>query len=439
MSLKLRIIPVLFAALLITSCTADKYFDISGGREGQGGAPTKAEERVSTLSRRVMLMVSGGKNSLYSFLRQDIEDLENSVLPGNFAGDNVLVVLYRNGSYTLSDAPTVLFRLYRDHNGDPVRDTIKVWDPYTPIFGNNTLEEAFGIVKREFPAAGYGMVLSSHGSGYLPEKYYSDPSEYERLHPVTSSLKNAPRMMNIEKEVFEPLPEWPAVKSIGQDLSPDFSVEMELKKLRNSIPYHLDYILLDACLMAGVETAYELRDKADYVGFSPTEVMADGFDYSLLTTRLLQETPDPVQVCRDYMAQYKDKERSDPWATISIVRTDKLEALAAVAKDLFERYRNRIAVVNASKVQQYFRSNYHFFYDFRDILEQSGVSQEDMAALDKVLEECVVYKDCTETFFSIELLRCCGLSMYLPRMGSAVLDKFYMENIDWNSATELVK
>ncbi len=77
----------------------------------------------------------------------------------------------------------------------------------------------------------------------------------------------------------------------------------------------------------------------------------------------------------------------------------------------------------------------------RDIVAKAGASAEDLAALDEALEKAVVYKDHTEYFFSIPVLdgTYSGLSMYLPAKGSDVLDRFYKENIDWNTATQLVK
>ena len=207
----------------------------------------------------------------------------------------------------------------------------------------------------------------------------------------------------------------------------------------------MDYILFDACLMGGVEVAYELRDKADIIGFSPTEILADGFDYKLLTSRLLKDDPDPVQVCKDYFYQYKKPDgtttSSSAYATISVIDTEHMDGLAAVCRTLFEKYRSGMNSINAGSVQRYYRMERHFFYDLRDIVAKSGASAKDLAALDQALDKVVVYKDHTDYFFGIQIKddTYSGLSMYLPAQGSDVLDKFYRENIDWNRATQLVK
>ena len=439
---------MLFVLMALTlSCAKDSYFDIdSPGKEGTPYTPGTKGRISPVINRNVMIMISGGRNSLAGYLSEDLRELENSSIPeGNYVSGNVLIVFSRNGYNKNVAAPAALYRVYRDRNDNVVRDTLKTWGDFTPMFGENTMAQALKIVVDEFPGSNYGIVLSSHGTGYLPDGYYSDPNVYESNNPIvkpysSSLLKNRTR---ISQEVFEPIPEYPAVKSIGQDWDSTTSVEMELKAFHDAIPCHMDYILLDACLMAGVEVAYELRDKADIIGFSPTEILADGFNYKQIASRLVVEEPDPVQVCRDYYDQYRILPEGSEvrCATISAVDTRYIEELATVCRALFEKYREEIATVDADNIQRYFRLNRHFFYDIKDILVKSGASKEDLSELDAALQKTVIYKAHTPYFLSIPIGEdtYSGLSMYLPKMGSPILDKFYRENISWNSATELVK
>ena len=55
-----------------------------------------------------------------------------------------------------------------------------------------------------------------------------------------------------------------------------FSSGIEIADLPGAIPMHLDFIIMDACLMGCVEVAYELRDKCDILIFSPTEILSSG-------------------------------------------------------------------------------------------------------------------------------------------------------------------
>lgn len=431
---------------LALSCANDSYFDINVGGSDSSSYNPDTKGRVSpVIERNVMIMVSGGRNSLSGYLTEDLQELENSQIPvGKYASGSVLIVISRIGASKSRETPAAMYRVYRNKDGAVVRDTLRTWGGFTPLFGGSTLKDALKAVVDEFPGSHYGIVLSSHGTGYLPDGYYKDPEAYERAHGAVSASTFSKGSRSIVGEYFPPIPDYPAVKSVGQDDDIEGSVEMELRAFRDAIPCRMDYILLDACLMGGVEVAYELRDKADIIGFSPTEILADGFDYKLITSRLLQETPDPVEVCRDYFNQYKHTDGSSTgqdYATISAVKTEHLEALASVCRELFEKYRDAMNSVNAGSIQRYYRMERHFFYDLRDILAKSGAEAGDLALLDNALKDVILYKDHTDYFFSIPILdkTYSGLSMYLPAKGSAILDKFYKENLDWNTATQLVK
>ena len=227
------------------------------------------------------------------------------------------------------------------------------------------------------------------------------------------------------------------MKSLGQDK--DGSVEMELKDFADAIPMHLDYILLDACLSGCVEVAYAFKDKADLIGFSQTEVLANGFDYTTLTNYLLGSKTDPVGVCKAYFSFYDMQTGSNRSATISVVDLQRIDTLAQVCGKLFAKYHEQIRTLSAAGIQGYFRYDRHYFYDLKDILVHAGITAQEEAELDRALEECLVYKAATDHFLSIDINTYCGLSMYLPSRGTPLLDSFYKENIAWNAATGLVE
>ncbi len=414
-----RLIWTLLAVLLVaTACSKDAGFEM--GISGADSASRSSSERgYSMPSRRVMVMISAGYNSLSGYLSEDLKDLESGYLPeGTYFNADVLLVLARlpksAGDYASPSAP-VLYRLWANRSGEVQRDTIQVWGGDTQLCTRETIHEALSTTQKKYPAQSYGVVFSSHGSGWLPSGYYTDPSQFE---PSSGSL-------------------W-SLRSIGQDKTPTGGTEMSLEDFADAIPMHLDYCLIDACLSGCVEVAHALKGKADIVGFSPTEVLADGFDYKNITTHLFAKPLDPVEVCREYFAYYNAQSGSNRSATITAVDTRKMDALEAVCKELFEAYRPILKTMSGSNVQGYFRYDRHYFYDLRDILVQAGISEQEKARLDAALSQFIVYQAATDYFLSIPLKRVCGLSMYLPSMGSTYLNKYYKENISWNQATELV-
>ncbi len=414
-----RLIWTLLAVLLVaTACSKDAGFEM--GISGADSASRSSSERSYSMpSRRVMVMISAGYNSLSGYLSEDLKDLESGYIPeGTYFNADVLLVLARlpksAGDYASPSAP-VLYRLWANRSGEVQRDTIQVWGGDTQLCTRETIHEALSTTQKKYPAQSYGVVFSSHGSGWLPPGYYTDPSKFE---PSSGSL-------------------W-SLRSIGQDKTPSGGTEMDLNDFADAIPMHLDYCLIDACLSGCVEVAHALKGKADIVGFSPTEVLADGFDYKNITTHLFAKPLDPVEVCREYFAYYNAQSGSNRSATITAVDTRKMDALEAVCKELFEAYRPILKTMSGGNVQGYFRYDRHYFYDLRDILVQAGISEQEKTRLDAALSQFIVYQAATDYFLSIPLTRVCGLSMYLPSMGSTYLNNYYKEHVSWNQATELV-
>ena len=399
--------------------------------------------------RNVLLLYSAGFNDLSYYLLNNLSALEQGQLPENTSSgpDDVLLVfsrqpvLYKDFS---KKTPSYLIRFYADKNGSPHRDTLKTWSEECAAASRQTMQEVFHYIKQEFHAQSFGAIFSSHSTGWLPAEYYQDPAQYEYKHageiaagtPSSPSLKGR-RLPS--QEVFPPIEDYPPVKSIGQDTYEAEYIEMEIRDFADAIPYKLDYLLIDACLAGGVELAYALRGKADIVGFSPAEVMAEGFNYRTITRHLLQEKPDPVAACKDYYEYYDAQSDSYRSATISVVDTRAMEPLAQQCKTLFEKYRTQISQLDGNDIQGYFRSNRHYFYDLKDILIHAGIDAEEQSALESALNSCLLYKASTSSFISYDIKVFSGFSMYLPSRGTPLLDKHYRTNIAWNQATRLVE
>ena len=399
---------LIVAALIaiLGSCSKDSIhgdgFSQTIPSRTEGGQRTESQER-----RSLLLLYSAGHNNLSSYLKADIDDIFKGWLPGNGRNANILLIYShfpaKGGSYSTPTSPT-LTRVSCAQDGTILKDTIKIYNEGTISASAEQLHQVLSFVKEEFPAKTYGMIFSSHATGYLPEGYYTSP------------------------------------KSIGQEQAGSRSYEIELEDFVQAIPMKMEYILFDACLMGGVEVAYELKDKCHLVGFSQTEVLAEGFDYKTLTEHLLgSDTPDPQAICEDYFHQYDIQSGIYRSATISMVDCYRMQPLAQTCRTLFEKYRNEIASLSPGSVQRYFRSRYHWFYDLEDILAKAGITDGELAKLRESLDECIVYKAHTPSFMNeFDISTYSGLSMYLPCNGSAELDKYY-RSLQWNIDTKLVE
>lgn len=406
---KVRIAILLLFAVTLASCFKDADFDPVNGQSAGHKQPGRLP---SEETRRVMIMYSAGFNSLSSPLSTDLEELEEGFVPlAQSRGDNILLVFSRlnyNG-YGNPVAP-VLYRLYKDREGAVVKDTLLRWKDQNQACDPAILNEVMTYAREKYPARGYGLVFSSHGSGWLPANNSSKAS----------------------------------VKSVGQDADTGRVLEMELHDFVRALPYKLDYVIFDACFMGCVEVAWALREKAGLVGFSPTEIMSDGFNYLTLAERLIGSSEsDVLGVCHDFFAQYTSPEQKYPYATITLVDPGAMQPLADVSKTLFERYRTAIAGLTSTDVQRYYRKgqnvrNEHLF-DLRDMVEKAGASASEMEQFDAALKACVLYEAHTKMFMtSLPLIHVCGLSVYLPSSGDGALDTFYKTYVGWNNETKLI-
>lgn len=399
---------LVLALLAATSCFKDADFSPVSGESGSRVQPGRLP---SEETRQVMIMYSAGFNSLSGALTTDLQELEYGFVPtAQSRADHILLVLSRHthSGYSTPVAP-VLYRLYKDRDGEVVRDTLLRWRPEDQACDPAIMKEVMTFAREKFPAKGYGLVFSSHGSGWIP----------------------SPEALEVE------------AKSIGEDADTDRVIEMDLPDFVNALPYKLEYVLLDACFMGCVEVAWALRDKAKLVGFSPTEIMSDGFNYHTLAERLLRSEPDALGVCKDYFAQYTDPQQMSPYATITLVDAGAMQPLADICKTLFESYREQLYTLPTSQVQRYYRygqnPRFEHLFDLRHMLQLAGATSAELAQFDAALKECIIYEAHTERFMSLWLNNVCGLSAYLPSSGDDDLDSFYMKYIDWNNATELIK
>lgn len=419
----------LASLLMLSAVACDKTFDDMPGNKG-----TTPVRDVTPEKAQVMILYSAGFNSLSAALEDDVNDIKSGYLPLVGSMSKAVLVYSRRlsetGRYT-DRTPSYLIRLSVDGWGKVISDTLKTWPETDEAVSASTMTDVLETVKGLYPHASYGMVFSSHGSGWLPSGYYSTG----KITAGTAGLQAVPYIdPNSDGSM-------PRVKSIGIDnITSRNTYEMEIETFAQALPMKFDYIIIDACLMGCIEVAYALKDKCDKLVFSQAEVLEDGLcDYTTLTQRVLRPAePDLYNLCEDSYHHYKNQD--DPIyrsLTISMIDCTRLDGLAESCKSLFSKYRNQISLVNAANVQGYFRSRKHWFYDLTDILRQSGVPEADMTDYNKAMSDCVLYNAATDTFINFDIRTHCGLSMYLPADGNSELDEFY-KTLSWNKASGLV-
>lgn len=152
------------------------------------------------------------------------------------------------------------------------------------------------------PAASYGLVLWSHATGWLQD--------------------------GIEENTTEPL-------SFGSDLGE----KMNITSLRSVLEgRNIDYLYVDACFMASVEVAYELRHAVKHIVASASELPRDGMPYDLNVAPLISGTRDNlIKAATNTFNLYNSKPDAElRTCTMSVISTDALDDLAAATAEIYK-------------------------------------------------------------------------------------------------------
>ena len=374
--------------------------------------------------RQVLLMYLAGNNNLSSDGESDYQDLLRSYLPGEKEKGKIFLVYCH-----FSDKTPVLKRLYYDSRGVAQEEIICEYPFNTNSASSQTLAAVIADAEAAYPAQHHGLILWSHASGFLPAGYYANPKE-----------SSAPgKYLSEQAPVEDPYAD--LVKASGtKSFAEDHGSEMELGSLKTALSgIHFDFILFDCCLMANIEVAHELRNCCDYMLFSPTEILTDGFPYESMIEPIftLPAKGAMVTVCKQFMDHYKAQSGVYRSATITLVEASALDQLAAACKPVFQSRQDQILTIDRSDIQPYFRFDKHWFYDIDDFMGRIA-DEAQYQAFAKALNNAVVYKDATEQFLSIDITHYSGLSIYIPRPGYTVLNNYY-KTLSWNQATGLVQ
>lgn len=276
----------LSAALLMASCT-------------RGEAPEPEGPP------RTLVVYLGGDNNL-----SDETALKLDALRRGWPSDGHECLIYVD-----SHEGARLLRLCTEGRQTPGAhvETVREYGAENSASGQ-TLARVLDEVAEGYPAESYGLIFFSHASGWLPEGTLQNPD--------------------------------PASRSIGADDGTGLRCGMEIEEFAGAIPDGMfDFIILETCLSAGVEVAYELRDKADYLLASSAEIVSPGFTPVYRSAlRLLCDPGLKVQTALEAFARaYMDYVRANytgarQSATLSIIDLREISPLAARIRGTLPTY-----------------------------------------------------------------------------------------------------
>jgi hypothetical protein len=169
---------------------------------------------------------------------------------------------------------------------------------------------------------------------------------------------------------------------------------MEITDFAMALPDHLfEFIIFEACNMAGIEVAYELRNKAAYIMASSAPVVSPGFTpiYAGSISCLLEENADLQRFAENYFHYWNLMEGDKRSATISIIKTAGLSNLANLIRQInTEISGSFLPVGNLQNYDGVLKAPFYFF-DFAQYY-QSLSDENTYNVLQECISQCVVYK-----------------------------------------------
>ncbi|GAB6009997.1 clostripain-related cysteine peptidase [Dysgonomonas reticulitermitis] len=340
------------------------------------------DEPVAT--RHVLLVYLGGDNNLSGESYAKLEALGQ----GWDARDGGKLLVFHDPS----DAAPRLLELSRSDTGNPTVQVIHQYDEAdsadSGVFAS-VIEEA----RRLYPSAGYGLLVFSHASGWLPAGTLENP------------------------------------KSGAKSVIADGGSWMNIIDFAAAIPDGaFDYIVFEACFMAGIEVAFELKDKTGYILASSAEIVSPGFTY--IYPRSLGNLFEGEQGLRafagkafDYFDGQSGVLRS---ATFSVIKTSELEPLASFIRENATPGTAR----GISGIQHFDRyPAYRLFFDFGDYYAGLMDGEPRRQHLHELIGKAVVWKASTPDFMlsyhGFAIARHSGLTTYIPQERFPFLNREY--------------
>lgn len=380
-------LPVALAVLFAAACT----------KEAPAGSG-------SIRFQRTLLVWLGGDNNLSRETAAKIAAINSGWIP-----ERTACLIYED----TRDKGARLLRLYGTRSGTASAELLCEYgrenSASAKIFGR-----VLDKVMTDYPAESYGLLFFSHGSGWLPEGMLQTPV------PGTSLSKSLG---------------WDeGVQSGGLD-----HAEMELTAFAAAIPDGaLDFVVFETCLTAGIEVAYELRNKTRYMLASPAEILSPGFTPVYGSSfRLLLDTSESLEknltaFGESYMRHVNTLGGDYRSATLSLIATDVLDILAGRIRDMSPRFETPAGVAGWQRFDR--PGSYGDtpalprYFDLGQWME--GFSDPaQYPVLEQLLKRIVKWKGNTKRFLpsrnGFEINRYSGLTVYLPRPEFGALNEAY--------------
>ena len=366
---------------------------------------------------RTVILYFAGDNSLSTFLKNDKQtgDLDEllqgavSMNEGFFNNHNLLLFVDTAEKETLP----AIYRLTCTA-GEAAFEIVKSFNEDVVSSDPATIQDVLDEVIEKYPAESYGFVYWSHGDGWVPAKVSAvrteDPIRFIGSDQQNGTLKTTD-----------------AVKTEIPDLA----------RVLESLGQPFEFVMLDACFMLTVETAYELRKCAKFLIASPTETPAAGAPYDQMLPLMFANQDAALSMGNAFYTSYEQKYDDssslvpppDNWyggVAIGVVNSSALENLAKVTAQGLSEVSTTDNDALRSEIMYYDKRAFvgrRYYFDMEQLM-QKLMPAEAFKRWQTVYHQALPVWNATPKFFSsasrwFSLENAHGITHFIPQSQDA--------------------
>ena len=280
-----HLLTIIIAILLLTACSKDDE-----------------KETPAVPADRTVIVYIAGENNLSSFIQGDLNEMKAG--RQQVTTNESLVVFVDKASNT--EKPYIA-KITDKGEMEHLYDYTEDFYASAP----DKMEEVLRRCMALCPASkDYGLVLWGHADGWIVED------------SVDISVAAARRAYGMDSGTNTPTDNRRYGKWINIP---------SMRKIFSALGIKWKFIFSDCCNMQNIETAYELKDAAEYLIGSPAEIPGIGAPYTTLVPAFFIHNDEQMykSICDRY---YEQTDREGRHLPISVIKTSQLDALAQATR-----------------------------------------------------------------------------------------------------------
>jgi len=296
--------------------------------------------RDNTTEWTVMVYLDSD-NNLESAGIKDINEME---MVGSTTDVNIVVLADRTPGYDISNSDwTNTRRYYISQDSDPMQINSQFNDLGELNMGDpQTLVDFATWAVTEYPAKKYLLVIWNHGGGF---KSFTHAKGIAQDDTSGGNIITMPEL------------------------------EYALSATSAQMGKNIDIVGMDACSMAMIEVAYQIKDHADILVASEELEPGDGWPYETILAQLvanptMSSAQLAINIVNKYIYSYPSNEVTQSAIDLSYMDdlAGRLSSMADAIKS--DTLTSKNAYLNAAYFSQHYRDYYHDFIDLYDFCNQ---------------------------------------------------------------------